>query len=58
MKTEEAYSEPNQISELVRFGEIVKPLTIFAKRPILYVWQDSVYVSDARRKHRLLTDVY
>ena len=58
MKTEEAYSEPCQISELVHFGEIVKPLTICAKRPILYVWQDSLYASDARRKHRLLTDNY
>ena len=45
----EAYSEPYQISKMERFGEIVNgflPLTIFAKRTILDIWQSSQYASN------------
>ena len=44
----EAHSEPCQAFRMELLAEIVndlKPLTIFAKRSILYVWQGSEYVS-------------
>ena len=40
----ETYSEPSQITKIERFVKIVdgsEPLTIFAKRSILEVWQGS-----------------
>ena len=42
----EAYSEHCQTSKMERFEKIIEdfePLTIFAKRSILYVWQGSEY---------------
>ena len=45
----EAYSEPCQISKIVRFAKIVnsfQSLTIFAKRSILDVSQGSEYSSE------------
>ena len=44
----EAYSEPCQTSKIESFAKIVNgfmPLTIFAKRSILDVWQGSEYAS-------------
>ena len=40
------YSEPYQTSKMERFARVVnafKPLTIFAERSILDVWQGSEY---------------
>ena len=41
----EAYLKPFQTSKTVCFAKIVKPLTIFAKRSMLDVWQCSEYAS-------------
>ena len=49
----EAYSEPYQISKIERFAKMVdgwKPLTIFAKRSFLVVWQSSEHASDIGMK--------
>ena len=43
------YSEPRQTSKIVLFAKTVnswKPLTIFAKSPILNIWQDPEYAPD------------
>ena len=45
----QAYSEPCQTSKIERFAKIVnvfQPLTTFAKRTILDVWQGSEYPSE------------
>ena len=42
----DAYSEPFQTSKMERFGKIVnnlQPLTIFAKRSILDIWEGCEY---------------
>ena len=44
----EAFTEPRRTSKMKRFAKIVnnwKPLTFFAKRSILDVWQGSEYTS-------------
>ena len=44
----EAYSEPCQTSKMERFAKIInsfQPLTTFAKRSILDVWQGSEFAS-------------
>ena len=44
----EAYSEPCQASKMERFAKqvnVFQPLTFFAKRSILNVWQGSEYAS-------------
>ena len=49
----EAYSEPCQTSKMGCFAKIVdgsKPLTIFAKRSILIVWQGPEHASDIGMK--------
>ena len=45
----EAYSEPSETSKMECFEEKVnsfEPLTSFAKRSILYIWQGSKYASE------------
>ena len=45
----DAYSEPCQTSKMELFAKIVngwKPLTVFTKRFLLYVWQCSEYTPD------------